>query len=93
METLLAAAITAFPSTLVAMAGWRHAKAGRQHSEATRTIVTGNGHGTVTALGEASNALLQELLERQTNQDGKLDSVLRWQGDHAADHARTRRTR
>lgn len=88
MEQVLVAAIAAFPSTVVAMAGWRHAKAGRQHSEVTRDIVTGNGHGTVTALGEANGALLIELLERQTTQDGKLDSVLRWQGEHAADHQR-----
>ncbi len=48
----------------------------------TRDIVRGNGHGTVTALGERIEATLVSL-------DAKVDAALAWQGHHAAEHTRT----
>lgn len=88
MEAIAAEAVRAIAPTLVALAAWRQARAGRRDSAATREIVTGNGHGTVTTLAESTSALSVEILERLTVMDGRLTSALRWQGAHQADHER-----
>lgn len=85
METVLAAAAAAFITSafpvIFAMRASKHARTAvdvaaesAKVGVETRDIVRGNGHGTVTALGERIEA--------------KLDDVLAWQGRHEALHVR-----
>lgn len=89
METVLAALITVTVPAIFAMRASKHAKAAKATAAhvalvgvETRDIVRGNGHGTITALGERIEARLVAL-------DGKVDDALSWQGRHEAQHRRT----
>lgn len=54
-----------------------------QHRETkdTKKIVTGNGHGNISQMQEAT-------LESLSRLEGKIDGALRWQGDHEGEHIR-----